>query len=65
MTRMRAREIDRERAMCPSCVLINHATRDPAVRDELRPSQARCFLWMLYSSGYRKPVPLRYTERGA
>lgn len=24
-----------ERAMCPSCVLINHATRDPAVRDEL------------------------------
>lgn len=36
-TRMRAHKIDRERTMCPSCVLINHATRDSSVRDELRP----------------------------
>jgi len=60
ITRMRAREIDRERAMCPMYVLINHATRDSSVRDELHPPFLRCFLYM-----YRK-VPetsssLRYT----
>jgi len=48
---MRALEINRDRNMCPSYVLINHATRDPSVRDELHPSFSlrsflRCFLWM-------------------
>lgn len=55
-TRMRARKIDRERTMCPSCVLINHATRDSSVRDELRPSRVVSCGW--HSSNHRKPVPL-------
>lgn len=58
--RMRARKIDRKRAMCPSCVLINHATRDSSVRDELRPSRVVSCGWHGGSS-HRKPVPLRDT----
>lgn len=61
MTRMRTCEIDREWVMCPSCVLINHATR------EIRRSMIRDTPFFLlpafptllpveYSSGYRKLV---------
>lgn len=69
MTRMRAREIDRERVMCPSYVLINHATRDPSVRDVtpffLVPAFPTLFpVWIcgIYSSGFRKLVPPRDTS---